>query len=157
MQRVPMTPGGYQALQEELERLKKIERPKAIEDIATARAHGDLSENAEYDAAKERQGFIEGRIRELEVKIGKAEIIDPSSVKSDRVQFGATVQLLDLDSDKKIVYTLVGDDEADPDKGRLNVMSPVARALIGKREGDEIEVHAPGGQRAYEILSIEYK
>ncbi|RMF16658.1 MAG: transcription elongation factor GreA [Candidatus Dadabacteria bacterium] len=157
MSRVPMTPEGYQKLTEELEHLKKVERPKVIDDIATARAHGDLSENAEYDAAKERQGFIEARIRELEAKIGLAEVIDPATVESDRIQFGATVRLLDLDTDKEVTYQIVGDDEADPKAGRLNVHSPVARALIGKRVGDEVEVHTPGGERAYEVLDILYK
>ena len=157
MSRVPMTPEGYRKLTEELEHLKKIERPKVIEDIATARAHGDLSENAEYDAAKERQGFIEARIRELEAKIDLAEVIDPATVESDRVQFGATVRLLDLDTDKEVTYQIVGDDEADPKAGRLNVHSPVARALIGKRIGDEVEVQTPGGERAYEVLDIVYR
>ncbi|XP_060084661.1 transcription elongation factor GreA-like [Ylistrum balloti] len=156
MQRVPMTPNGYQVLQQELEQLKKIERPKVIEDIATARAHGDLSENAEYDAAKERQGFIEARIRELESKIGLAEVIDPATINSDKVEFGATVEVIDLDTDKKNTYTIVGDDEANPDEGKINVLSPLAKALIGKRVGDEAEFQAPGGERAYEILNITY-
>ncbi len=154
--RVPMTPASHRQLTKELERLKKEERPKVIEDIATARAHGDLSENAEYDAAKERQGFIEGRIRELEHKLAHSEIIDPSKVQSDRIEFGATVTLVDLDTEKEITWQLVGDDESDPDNGKLSIMTPVARALIGKREGDEVEVVTPGGEKAYEIDQIKY-
>ena len=157
MQRVPMTPAGHQALVEELDNLKRIERPKVIDDIATARAHGDLSENAEYDAAKERQGFIESRIRDLESKTGMAEIIDPAEIESERIEFGATVTILDLDTDKESTYMIVGDDEADPDHGKINVYSPLARALIGKAVGDEVEVKAPGGNREYEILTLVYK
>jgi len=152
-----MTPAGHQALVEELDNLKRIERPKVIDDIATARAHGDLSENAEYDAAKERQGFIESRIRDLESKTGMAEIIDPAEIESERIEFGATVTILDLDTDKESTYMIVGDDEADPDHGKINVYSPLARALIGKAVGDEVEVKAPGGNREYEILTLVYK
>lgn len=151
-----MTPEGHAALVAELANLKKVERPKVIQEIATARAHGDLSENAEYDAAKERQSFIEGRIREIESKLAVSEVIDPASIDSDRIQFGATVRLLDLDSDEEVTYKIVGHDEADPREGKLSIMSPIARALIGKQEGDEVEFKAPGGKRAFEVLEIRY-
>lgn len=152
-----MTRLGHQLLKEELERLKKVERPAVIQAIAEARAHGDLSENAEYDAAKERQGFIEGRIAEIEGKLSNAQVIDPTSIKSDRVAFGATVKLLDLDEDREVTYQIVGLDEADASNGKISITAPVARALLGKEEGDEITVRTPKGERDYEILNVEYK
>lgn len=156
MEKVPMTPGGLSRLQDELRRLKSEERPAVIRAIAEARAHGDLSENAEYHAAKERQSFIEGRVAELEDKISRAEVIDPSSVSGDTVKFGATVKVVDEDTDNTLTYTIVGTDEADIGKGLLSVTSPLARALIGKEKGDQVEVNAPSGPRYYEILSIAY-
>ena len=137
--------------------LKTVERPAVIQAIADARAHGDLSENADYDAAKERQGFIEGRIAELEGKIANAQVIDPAALDADgRVVFGATVEIEDLDSGDRVTYQIVGDDEADIKAGKVSVNSPVARALIGKSEGDTAEVQAPGGVRAYEVVNVGY-
>jgi len=156
MEKVPMTPGGLTRLQEELRRLKSEERPAVIRAIAEARAHGDLSENAEYHAAKERQAFIEGRVAELEDKISRAEVIDPATVSGDTVKFGATVKVVDEETDNALTYTIVGTDEADISKGLLSVTSPLARALIGKEKGDQVEVNAPSGPRYYEILSVEY-
>lgn len=157
MQRTPMTPRGHAALKDELHQLKTVERPKTIQDIAEARAHGDLSENAEYDAAKERQAFVEARIRELESKLSSCEVIDPAAQATDRIVFGATVELVDLDDDAAVTWQIVGDDEADPKAGRISVSSPVARALIGRREGDEVEVRAPGGSKTYEVTTIRYE
>ena len=157
MTRTPMTPRGHAALKEELHQLKTVERPRIIQDIAEARAHGDLSENAEYDAAKERQSFIEGRIREVESKLSNCEIIDPAAQETDRIVFGATVVLSDIDDDGEVTWQIVGDDEADTKAGRISVSSPVARALIGRRSGDEVEVRAPGGSRTYEVISIRYE
>jgi len=154
MARMPMTPEGYEALKAELHRLKTVERPNIIEAIAEARAHGDLSENAEYDAAKDKQGFIEGRIREVETKLAQADVIDPTHLDLSKVVFGVVVDLLDLDSDEEVSYKLVGEDESDPRQGKLSIQSPVARALLGKAVGDEVDVQVPGGERAYEILSI---
>ena len=152
-----MTVRGAERLRSELQRLKTVERPAVIQAIADARAHGDLSENADYDAAKERQGFIEGRIAELEGKIANAQVIDPAAVDADgRVVFGATVEIEDLDSGDRVTYQIVGDDEADLKHGKISVSSPIARALIGKVEGDTVEVHAPGGVREYEILAVRY-
>ncbi len=156
MEKVPMTPGGLTRLQEELRRLKSEERPAVIRAIAEARAHGDLSENAEYHAAKERQAFIEGRVAELEDKISRAEVIDPATVSGDTVKFGATVKVVDEETDNTLTYTIVGTDEADISKGLLSVTSPLARALIGKEKGEQVEVNAPSGPRYYEILSVEY-
>jgi transcription elongation factor GreA len=157
MSRIPMTVRGAERLRSELQRLKTVERPAVIQAIADARAHGDLSENADYDAAKERQGFIEGRIAELEGKIANAQVIDPAAVDADgRVVFGATVEIEDLDSGDRVTYQIVGDDEADIKAGKVSVSSPVARALIGKREGDTAEVQAPGGVRAYEVVNVAY-
>jgi transcription elongation factor GreA len=157
MSRIPMTVRGAERLKAELHRLKSVERPSVIQAIADARAHGDLSENADYDAAKERQGFIEGRIAELESKIANAQVIDPSALDADgRVVFGATVVIEDLDSGDRATYQIVGDDEADIKSGKVSVNSPVARALIGKSEGDTAEVQAPGGVRAYEIVNVDY-
>jgi transcription elongation factor GreA len=157
MSRIPMTVRGAERVKAELHRLKTVERPAVIQAIADARAHGDLSENADYDAAKERQGFIEGRIAELEGKIANAQVIDPASIDAEgRVVFGATVEIEDLDSGERVVYQIVGDDESDIKAGKVSINSPVARALIGKSEGDTAEVQAPGGVRAYEIVNVDY-
>lgn len=150
-----MTRGGFTALDEELKVLKSIERPAVIRAISEAREHGDLSENAEYHAAREKQSFIEGRIKELEALVSLAEVIDPSKL-SGAVKFGATVTIVDEDSDEEKTYQIVGEAEADIERGLLNIRSPLARALIGKDEGDSVEVKTPGGQRSYEILSIRY-
>jgi len=157
MDRVPMTPGGLKKLQDELRRLKSEERPSIIRAIAEARAHGDLSENAEYHAAKERQSFIEGRIAELEDKTSRAEVIDPATMSGDTVRFGATVKVVDEETDAETQYQIVGADEADIESGRISITSPIARAMIGKASGDQIEVHAPGGARYYEILDVAYR
>jgi transcription elongation factor GreA len=157
MNKIPLTLFGAEQLKAELQRLRSIERPNVIAAIAEARAHGDLSENAEYEAAKERQGFIEGRISDLESKLGHAQIINPAELNADgRVVFGATVTLFDVDNDGEVVYQIVGDDEADIKLNKISISSPIARALIGKEEGDVAEVQAPGGVREYEIMSIQY-
>jgi len=157
MSKVPMTVTGAEQLQNELENLKKVERPRIIQAIAEARAHGDLSENAEYHAAKEQQSFIEGRIAEVEAKLSSAQIIDPKTVNAEgRVVFGAKVELLDLDADSEVAYQIVGDDEADIEQGKISISSPIARALIGKEEGEEVVVKVPDGERNYEILSVRY-
>jgi len=156
MERIPMTAAGYKALEDELNRLKSVERPEVIKAIAEARAHGDLSENAEYHAAKERQAFIEGRVIELDDMIGRADVIDVSKLSGNTVKFGATVTLVDEDTDEKKKYQIVGDMEADAKKGRISISSPIARALIGKATGDTVEVAAPGGARSYEILKIAF-
>ena len=157
MERIPMTADGYKTLEEEINHLKNVERHEIIKLIAEARAHGDLSENAEYHAAKERQAFIEGRVVELEDKLSRADIIDISKLSGSTVKFGATVTLVDEDSDAKVKYQLVGDLEANAKKGRISISSPIARALIGKRKGDTVEVAAPGGARSYEILKVEFR
>jgi transcription elongation factor GreA len=152
-----MTIEGAERLKAELHRLRTIERPSVIQAIAEARSHGDLSENADYDAAKERQGFIEGRIAEVESKLANAQVIDPASIDADgRVVFGATVDLEDAESGDKVTYRIVGDDEADIKDGKISVSSPIARALIGKSEGDTADVQAPGGVRSYEVLAVRY-
>ena len=157
MSTIPITKRGAELLKEELHRLKHVDRPAVINSISEARAQGDLSENAEYDAAKEKQGFIEGRIQELEGKLSAAQIIDPASLDvSGRVVFGATVDLEDLEDGSKLTYQIVGDVEADIRSNLISVSSPVARALIGKYEGDVVEVKAPSGAREYEIISIKY-
>jgi transcription elongation factor GreA len=157
MSKIPLTVHGAEALRQELHRLKTVERPNVIAAIAEARSHGDLSENAEYDAAKERQSFIEGRIAEVEGKLGNAQIIDPKLLDADgRCVFGATVDLEDLDSGEKVTYQIVGDDEADIKEGKISIGSPIARALIGKYAGDVAEVQAPGGLRQYEVLDVKY-
>ncbi len=157
MIKVPLTVRGAELLREELQRLKSVERPAVIEAIAEARSHGDLSENAEYDAAKERQGFVEGRIAELEGKLSNAQIINPSELDADgRIVFGATVSLMDLETEDQVTYQIVGDDEADIKQGKVSVNSPIARALIGKEAGDVAEVMAPGGIREYEVLDVQY-
>ena len=151
-----MTPAGHKVLEDEVQHLKTVERPSIIKMIAEARAHGDLSENAEYHAAKERQGFIEGRVMDLEDKLSRAEVIDISKLSGDRVTFGASVTLADEDKDAKVKYQIVGDLEADLQKGKISISSPIARALIGKRAGDAVEVTAPGGPRSYEILKVQF-
>lgn len=157
MNTIPITVKGAEKLKAELKNLKSVERPAVINAIAEARAQGDLSENAEYDAAKEKQGFIEGRIQEIEGKLSNAQIIDPSSLDAEgRVVFGATIKLEDLESGKEVSYQIVGDDEADIKLGLISVSSPIARALIGKYEGDVAEVQAPGGVREYEVLEVKY-
>jgi transcription elongation factor GreA len=154
---IPLTVRGAQRLKDELQRLKSVERPAVINAIAEARAQGDLSENAEYDAAKEKQGFIEGRIAEVEAKLAVAQVIDPATLDPDgRIVFGATVDLEDLTSGEKVTYQIVGDDEADIKDGKISVSSPIARALIGKYSGDSAEVRAPGGLRGYEVLDVRY-
>ncbi len=159
MKRTPMTLRGAEALRAELRKLKTESRPNVIKAIAEARGHGDLSENAEYHAAREQQGFIEGRISEIEAKLGSAEIIDPSKlVNSGRVVFGAFVELDDQDDSKnRLVYQIVGEDEADIRAGRISITSPIARALVGKSEGDVVDVTAPGGVRSYEIVAVRYE
>lgn len=157
MQKIPLTVHGAELLKAELQRLKSVERPAVIQAIAEARAQGDLSENAEYDAAKERQAFVEGRILEVEGKLSTAVIIDPSELDADgRCVFGATVDLEDLENGGKVTYQIVGDDEADLKLGKISVSSPIARALIGKVAGDVAEVQAPGGIREYEVLDVRY-
>jgi len=158
MSKVPLTVAGAEKLREELHRLKTVDRPWVIAAIAEARSHGDLSENAEYDAAKERQGFIEGRIQEVEGKLSNAQIIDPKLLDADgRCVFGATVDLEDQDSGDAVTYQIVGEDEADIKAGKLSVSSPLARALIGKYAGDIAQVQAPGGIREYEIIDVRYE
>ena len=153
-----MTVEGAERLKAELQRLKSVERPAVIQAIAEARSHGDLSENADYDAAKERQGFIEGRIAEIEHKLAGAQVIDPAEVDGDgRVVFGATVEIEDLDSGDVRRWQIVGEDEADIKHGKISITSPIARALIGRSEGDTVEVQAPGGVRGYEILAVAYR
>jgi len=156
MAKIPMTVQGAQRLKVELQRLKTVERPAIIQAIADARSHGDLSENADYDAAKERQGFVEGRISEIEAKLANAQVIDPAELDVGHVVFGATVDLEDSASGERVTYQIVGDDEADIKHGKISVSSPIARALIGRAEGDTADVAAPGGVRSYEILSVRY-
>ncbi len=158
MATVPITKRGAEKLKEELHKLKSIERPSVINAIAEARAQGDLSENAEYDAAKDRQGFIEGRIQEIESKLSIAQIIDPAELDAGgRVVFGSTVSLEDEDTGEKVTYQIVGEDEADLKLGLINISSPIARALIGKEEGDVAEVQAPGGLKHYEVVAVSYR
>ncbi|HCY57117.1 MAG TPA: transcription elongation factor GreA [Oceanicaulis sp.] len=157
MQKIPMTAEGHRALDEELKHLKSVERPAVIQAISEARDHGDLSENAEYHAAKERQSWIEGRVVELEDKLARAQIIDVSRMSGDQVKFGATVTVLDEDTEAEATYKIVGDDEADVKSGKISVSSPIARSLINKETGDVVEVNAPGGLKTYEILKVEWK
>lgn len=154
MDQIPITTQGFAALKKELERLKTVERPENIKSIEVARAHGDLSENAEYHAAKERQSFLEGRIGEIGYKIGNAKVIDPDTVSKDVVRFACRVVLENLDSEEEVTYMIVGPDEADIKKGKISVSSPLGSSLIGKEPGEEIVVQAPGGKRIYEILDI---
>jgi transcription elongation factor GreA len=156
MEKIPMTPAGLKALEDELRNLKQVERPAVIRAIAEAREHGDLSENAEYHAARERQSFIEGRITELEDIISRAQVIDVANLSGDIVRFGATVTLADEDSEDEAIYQIVGQHEADISAGRLSVHSPLARALIGKHIGDSVEVSSPGGSRSYEVVNVQF-
>lgn len=155
--KVPMTPGGHTALEVELKRRQSEDRPRIIELIAEARSHGDLSENAEYHAAKEEQSHNEGRIAELEDKLARAEVIDVTKLSGDTIKFGATVTLIDEDTEKKAVWQIVGETEADAKNGRISITSPLARALIGKTKGSSVEVMAPGGAKAYEIAKVEWR
>ena len=155
MEKIPMTRKGHQALETELKHLKSVERPAIIKAIAEAREHGDPSENAEYHSAKEKQSFIEGRIKELEGAISLADVIDPTKMKGG-IKFGATVTLVDEDTDEEKTYQIVGEYEANIEAGLLNIKSPIARALIGKEEGDSVEVHTPGGGKSYEVLKIAF-
>jgi transcription elongation factor GreA len=155
--KVPMTREGFLKLSSELERMKRVDRQKAITDIAMARGHGDITENAEYDAAKERQAFVEGRIREIEHRLANAQVIDTKNLPADRIVFGATVRLSDVDTGQEVSYRIVGEDEADVKSGKISVTSPVGQALIGKELNDAVQVRAPGGIREYEILEIRYE
>ena len=158
MNRVPMTQQGEAQLKEELQELKRVKRPRVVQAIATAREHGDLKENAEYHAAKEEQGFIEGRIKEIESKLSMADVIDPSKMNANgRVIFGATVTVFNVDTEQEVTYKIVGDDEADIKLGKISVSSPIARALIGKSIDDEVSVQTPGGQVDYEITEVTYQ
>ena len=156
MEKVHMTPQGYQVLEDELKNLKFVERPNVIAAISEARSHGDLSENAEYHYAKEKQGFIEGRIKELESKLSRAEIIDITKLSGSNVKFGSTVEIYDTATEEEITYKIVGIDEADVKKGLLSMDSPLARALIGKEKGDEVTLRTPSGEKIYEIVNIKY-
>ncbi|HIJ83240.1 MAG TPA: transcription elongation factor GreA [Magnetococcales bacterium] len=156
-QRIPMTVRGAEKLREELKRLKSVERPRIVEAISVAREHGDLSENAEYHAAKEQQSFNEGRITELETRLAQAEVIDPTKIQSHKVVFGATVTVTDMEAGEEATYQIVGVDEANLDQGMISITSPMARGMIGKEEGDRIQVNAPGGIRRFEIVEIHYR
>ena len=156
MEKIPMTSQGFQALMDELRQLKEVERQKIIEDLSEARSHGDLKENAEYHAARERQAFNEGRIQELESVISRTEVIDYAKFNSDSIRFGATVTLYDEQTEEEVTYTIVGHYEANIEKNRLSLQAPLSRALIGKSIGDVVSVSAPGGQKSYEVLKIEY-
>jgi transcription elongation factor GreA len=155
--KIPMTVNGKRLLDEELKHLMSVERPMVVKAIEIARGHGDLSENADYSAAKERQGFIEGRIQDINGKLARAQIIDPAAIKSDKVVFGATVVLGDQENKKQLTYKIVGVDEADIKNGKVGITSPIARAMIGKSEGDEVVVHAPKGQIHYDVIRITYE
>jgi transcription elongation factor GreA len=157
MDKIPMTVAGYSVLETELKQRQQVERPRIIQQIADARAHGDLSENAEYHAAKELQSHNEGRIAELEDKLARAEVIDVSKLSGDTVKFGATVTLIDEDTDKKAVWQLVGEPEADAKKGKISITSPLARALVGKKKGANVEVVTPGGAKAFEVVKVEWR
>jgi transcription elongation factor GreA len=157
MEKNPISPEGATKLRDELHNLKSVERPRVIQMIATAREHGDLSENAEYHAARERQSFIEGRVKEIEDKLARAEIIDPSKLAGSRVAFGATIKVQNTETDEELTYRILGADEADVNQGILGVTSPLARALLGKEVGDEVKVRMPGGDRKYEILEVSFK
>ncbi|WP_339631197.1 transcription elongation factor GreA [uncultured Sneathiella sp.] len=156
MERLPITATGYARLEKELKELKSTARPAVIQAISTAREHGDLSENAEYHAAKEQQSHIEGRIAELADKLGRAEIIDVSSISGRQIKFGATILLADEDTDEETSYQIVGEDESNIEEGRLSITAPLARALIGKEQGDSVEVMTPGGSKAYEVIEVNY-
>ncbi len=156
-QSIPMTREGYQRLQEELKRMIRVDRPQVVQAIAEARGHGDLSENAEYEAAKDRQGFIEGRIKELNDKIARAQVINPAELDADKVVFGAKVTLFDVDSGSEVTYQIVGEDEADIKGGKISVTSPVGKALIGHRLDDEVRIKVPSGIKIYEVIDIKYE
>lgn len=157
MDKIPMTAAGYTALEEQLRHCQQVERPRIIQQITDARTHGDLSENAEYHAAKEAQSLNEGHIAELEDKLARAEVIDVSKLSGDTVTFGATVTLIDEDTEKKSVWQIVGEPEADAKKGKISITSPLARALVGKKKGAQVEVVTPGGAKAYEVIKVEWK
>jgi transcription elongation factor GreA len=157
MEKVPMTTGGYEDLVEEAKRLKTVERPAIIKAIEEAREHGDLSENAEYHAAREKQSFTEGRLAELEDKIARAEVIDVTQMSGEIIRFGATVTVADEDTDEESTYQIVGEDEADISAGRLSVTSPLAKALIGRQSGDSVDINTPGGAKGYEVVKVSYK
>ena len=157
MEKIPMTAAGYSVLETELKHRQQVERPRIIQQITEARSHGDLSENAEYHAAKETQSHNEGRIAELEDKLARADVIDVSKLSGETIKFGATVTLVDEDTEKKTVWQIVGEVEADAKKGRISITSPLARALIGKKKGSTVEVNAPGGAKAYEITKVEWR
>ena len=157
MEKIPMTAAGYTTLETELKHRQQVERPRIIQQITDARTHGDLSENAEYHAAKEQQSHNEGRIAELEDKLARAEVIDVSKLSGDTIKFGATVTLVDEDTDEKRVWQIVGEPEADAKKGRISISSPLARALVGKKKGAQVEVLTPGGAKAYEVLKVEWR
>jgi transcription elongation factor GreA len=157
MEKIPMTAAGYTVLEQELKHLQQVERPRIIQQISDARTHGDLSENAEYHAAKEQQAQNESRIAEIEDKLARAEVIDVSKLSGDTVKFGATVTVVDEDTDEKRVWQIVGEPEADAKAGRISIASPLARALVGKKKGAQVEVVTPGGAKAYEVLKVEWR
>lgn len=156
-QQFPMTPAGLEKLRKELKRIKEFDRPENVQAIETALEHGDLRENAEYHAAKEEQGRLDARMRYLEFRISRAQVIDPSDFVSDKISFGATVKLMDVDNDQEVVYQIVGEDESDVNQGKISITAPIARALLGKQTADEVVVKLPKGDRVYEIVDIEYK
>ena len=156
-QRFPMTPAGLQDLRVELKQIKEVERPQNVKDIETALGHGDLRENAEYHAAKDRQAELAARMAYLEGRIGHAQVIDPGTIDSDKVGFGATVTMTDMDTDEEVVYVLVGETESDVKAGRISIAAPIARAMLGKREGDDVTVQLPKGDREFEVIKVEYK
>ncbi len=157
MEKNPITPEGHAKLREELNHLRSVERPRVIQMIATAREHGDLKENAEYHAARDKQSFIEGRVKEIENKLARAEVIDPTKLAGSRVAFGATVKLQNTQNEEEVVYRILGADEADLNSGSISISSPLARSLLGKEAGDEVKMRMPGGERLYEILEVSYK
>jgi transcription elongation factor GreA len=157
MEKNPITPEGAQRLRDELIKLRSVERPAVIQAIAVARDHGDLSENAEYHAARDRQSFIEGRIKEIEDKLARAEVIDPKKLAGDKVAFGATVKLSNTQTEEEVTYRIVGADESDINAGTISITSPLARSLLGREPGDEVKVRMPGGERVYEVLDVEFK
>ena len=157
MDKIPMTPGGYAAMEDELKKRQQVERPRIVEAIAEARSHGDLSENAEYHSAKEAQSHNEGRIAELEDKLARSEVIDVSKLSGSTIMFGATVTLVDEDTEEKKVFQIVGENEADVKQGKVSITSPTARALIGKKTGDSVEVNTPGGGKSYELLNVAFR
>jgi transcription elongation factor GreA len=156
MEKNPITPEGYARLRDELHNLRSVERPKVVQMIATAREHGDLKENAEYHAARDKQSFIEGRMKDLEAKLALAEVIDPSKLAGDRVAFGATVRLVNTETEEEVVYKILGADESDINQGQISVTSPLARSLLGKEAGDEVKMRMPGGERLYEVLEVTF-